>query len=199
MSPWLAELQRVIAAGGWVGWALVAISMLLWTTVVLRTLALRRGHRGPIASALTLLGRSGEPRGVIDRFVRRAGAALQQPGGCSHDLDRWTTHEIDRTHSYGAVLHALVAAAPLLGLLGTVGGMIETFGSMHAFAGGGHHSDQSVAGGISVALVTTQMGLAIGIPGLVAARLLDRLARTRQAELQAARALLAARFGTEAP
>ncbi len=199
MSALVEELRQVLLAGGWVGWALVAISMLLWTTVVLRAFALRRGHRGPIDAALGLLARSGEPRGVLDRFVRRAGAALQQPGGCNHDLDRWTTHEIDRTHSYGAVLHALVAAAPLLGLLGTVGGMIETFGSMHAFAGGGHHSDQSVAGGISVALVTTQMGLAIGIPGLVAARLLDRLARRRQAELQAARALLAARFGKEAP
>jgi antitoxin component of MazEF toxin-antitoxin module len=42
--------------------------------------------------ALGLLARSGEPRGVLDRFVRRAGAALQQPGGCNHDLDRWTTH-----------------------------------------------------------------------------------------------------------
>ncbi|MBK8234949.1 MAG: MotA/TolQ/ExbB proton channel family protein [Deltaproteobacteria bacterium] len=186
----LADARTVIAAGGWISWALVGISVMLWTIVVLRALELRRGVRGPLRDAL-LTSPTAAPRGVIDRFVQRAAAALARPGGCHHDLDRWTMHEIDRTESFGAVLNALVAAAPLLGLLGTVAGMIETFASMH---GSHHHSDESVAGGISIALVTTQLGLAIGIPGLIAARLLDRLAARRRRELQATRALLAARF-----
>lgn len=70
------------------------------------------------------------------------------------------------------MIRALVAAAPLLGLLGTVGGMIETFASLHRASAVG--TGGSVAGGIEVALVSTQLGLAIGIPGLVAAVILER-------------------------
>ncbi|MEC8423819.1 MAG: MotA/TolQ/ExbB proton channel family protein, partial [Myxococcota bacterium] len=61
---------------------------------------------------------------------------------------------------------------PLLGLLGTVTGMIETFrslGKMELFTQGG-----GVAGGIGEALLTTQMGLAVSVPGLIVGRLLDR-------------------------
>ena len=52
----------------------------------------------------------------------------------------------------------------------------------------------SPSGAGSVALITTQLGLVIGIPGLVAARLLDRVAAARRREIQGARALLAQSF-----
>ena len=71
-----------------------------------------------------------------------------------------------------------VAVAPLAGLLGTVTGMIETFrslGEMELFTQGG-----GIAGGIGEALLTTQMGLAVAVPGIVLGRLLDR----RQATLE---------------
>jgi biopolymer transport protein ExbB len=73
---------------------------------------------------------------------------------------------------------SVVMVAPLLGLLGTVTGMIETFaslGEMKLFTQGG-----GVAGGIGEALLTTQMGLAVSIPGVIVGRLLDR----RQAQLE---------------
>lgn len=75
---------------------------------------------------------------------------------------------------YRSALRVLVAIAPLLGLLGTVGGMVEMFSSLD---GRGFEDEASVAGGISTALVTTQLGLVIGAPGLVASRLLDRRER----------------------
>jgi len=81
----------------------------------------------------------------------------------------------DRAERHGALLHALAASATLLGLLGTVAGMVETFDAMQTstFHTG---SERSMASGISTALVSTQLGLVVGIPGMVAAVLLDRLA-----------------------
>ena len=70
------------------------------------------------------------------------------------------------------LVRSLVMIAPLLGLLGTVDGMIETFNSLGEMAlftqtGG-------IAGGISRALFTTQIGLAVSIPGLMFGRIIDR-------------------------
>jgi len=78
-----------------------------------------------------------------------------------------------------AVIAVLAAVAPLLGLLGTVLGMIETFEviSLH-----GTGNAKAMAGGISVALVTTQTGLLVAIPGLFLSGMLSRQAnrlRTR--------------------
>jgi hypothetical protein len=73
-------------------------------------------------------------------------------------LARWTT--------------TLVLLAPLVGLLGTVSGMVETFNALAGDAQAG----MSMAGGISRALITTQYGLLIAIPGTLASRALDRKA-----------------------
>lgn len=88
---------------------------------------------------------------------------------------------------HGAPLHALATIATLLGLLGTVAGMVETFDAMQTstFHVG---AERSMAGGISTALTSTQLGLVVGIPGLVAARLLDRMASRRVQSAEGARA-----------
>ena len=67
------------------------------------------------------------------------------------------------------VVGTAASVAPLLGLLGTVGGMIATFELIERHGAGdiGH-----LAGGISIALVTTYAGLVVGIPALVANRFL---------------------------
>ena len=66
---------------------------------------------------------------------------------------------------FSTMVKTIVIISPLLGLLGTVIGMIETFDSLAAMAlftqSGG------IAGGISQALISTQMGLAVAIPGLL--------------------------------
>lgn len=73
---------------------------------------------------------------------------------------------------YQVLVRTIVAITPLLGLLGTVGGMIETFDSlrdMELFSQTG-----GIAGGISQALVTTQFGLAVAIPCLLVNGYLNR-------------------------
>ena len=86
-------------------------------------------------------------------------------------------------HRHRVLIQSIAATAPLLGLLGTVSGMIETFDAlttMSLYRGSG-----GIAGGISEALISTQMGLAVAIPGLLAGKLLDRRQAAREAELDA--------------
>lgn len=159
------RVQAILQQGGWVSWALVAASVLLWTAITLRWSALLDPHG---------------PSGVVSAFVAEARDAR---------LGLAVLHERarDRLAQYRSVLRVLAAVAPLLGLLGTVGGMVEMFGSLH---GGSVGTESSVAGGISTALVTTQLGLVIGAPGLVASRLLERRELRLAAELDRARTLL---------
>lgn len=70
------------------------------------------------------------------------------------------------------LLKSFIAVAPLLGLLGTVGGMIETFSSlqtMELFKPSG-----GIASGISQALLTTQFGLIVAVPSLLCLKILDK-------------------------
>jgi biopolymer transport protein ExbB len=63
------------------------------------------------------------------------------------------------------VMRVCIAAAPLLGLLGTVTGMLSTFGALGA-GSGGDKTMAAVAKGISEALITTETGLVVALPGL---------------------------------
>lgn len=87
------------------------------------------------------------------------------------DTGRHVVHELER---YLNLLGTIAAVAPLLGLLGTVTGMVKIFAALSA---SGAVGDPAVlAGGISVALITTVGGLAVAIPSLVALRYLrDRV------------------------
>ena len=82
------------------------------------------------------------------------------------DAGRHVAHELER---YLALLGTIAAISPLLGLLGTVMGMIHTFRAITAVGVG----DPTVmAGGIAEALITTAAGLTIAVPALLAYRLL---------------------------
>lgn len=79
-------------------------------------------------------------------------------------------------------LGVLIAAAPLLGLLGTVAGMLVTFGGMAS--GAGSEPLDVISGGISKALVTTQAGLVIAVPAAFLFAQLKRATESTQLELQ---------------
>jgi biopolymer transport protein ExbB len=64
------------------------------------------------------------------------------------------------------VMKICVSAAPLLGLLGTVTGMLSTFGAL-ASGSGGEKTMEMVAKGISEALITTETGLVVALPGIL--------------------------------
>ena len=73
------------------------------------------------------------------------------------------------------------ASAPLLGLLGTVTGMIKTFTLITIFGTG---DAKSLSSGISEALVTTELGLIVAIPSLILHGLLSRMAKQKVGDLE---------------
>jgi len=79
-----------------------------------------------------------------------------------------------------SILQAFVSMAPLLGLLGTITGMIKTF---NVLANKDIYSSQLIADGISQALITTQFGLFIALPGIFGVTLLKRMTRHFQVQL----------------
>ncbi|MBQ4851842.1 MotA/TolQ/ExbB proton channel family protein [Pseudoalteromonas sp. MMG012] len=87
-----------------------------------------------------------------------------------------------RNEKYLGVITTCAAVAPLLGLLGTVSGMIHTFMMMNVFGSG----DASVvSGGISQALITTELGLIVAIPALIASALLNKKSKSFDIRLEA--------------
>ncbi len=82
-----------------------------------------------------------------------------------------------------AFIALTAAAAPLLGLLGTVTGMIQTFKAITVFGTG---DPATLADGISVALITTEYGLIVAIPCLLAQALLSRIAKGKLGEMEQA-------------
>jgi len=87
-------------------------------------------------------------------------------------------HKVER---FMNVVSVTAAIAPLLGLLGTVSGMISTFKMMTIFGTG---DASTVSGGISIALITTELGLIVAIPSLIASALLSRKIKTYLHDLE---------------
>lgn len=119
-----------------------------------------------------------------------AGGTLVQAGVQHVDEKRGTLEEIlyekilavrPRLERFLPFIALTAAAAPLLGLLGTVTGMIKTFNLITIFGTG---DAKSLSSGISEALVTTELGLVVAIPALILHGLLSRMARQKIGEME---------------
>ena len=184
-------LLDFILNGGGVMLPLAGVGLALWGLLGLRLQILRKGYRGSQQARLNHWhalhreggGTEGPPSGVVD-FVLSKGShlSINYQADCALGPRRPDYFEgsflliikqAERSlRRYRSGIRLLCQVAPLLGLLGTVAGMIETFSSLTgllALAGEG-----TMAGGISKALISTQMGLLVAVPGVVAGRLLDR-------------------------
>jgi biopolymer transport protein ExbB len=172
--------------GGWVMWPLAGVCLVMWTLIVERWLVLRVRQRGDLDVAGTLAVCRGEqepPRSQALRASLAASFAAARTGRARLDREilaqvaRPLEQDLDVRH---AAIAVLASVAPLLGLLGTVLGMIETF---HVISDVGTGNARALAGGISVALVTTQTGLLVAIPGLLVASRLRGRAQTLRVRL----------------
>jgi biopolymer transport protein ExbB len=110
--------------------------------------------------------------GAIATLVRTVLSLPQQNHDTSTAFDEGSDRIMGQLRRDIVVLAALTTIAPLLGLLGTVVGMIETFDAVSATSG---ETATRVASGVSSALITTQVGLAIAIPGFFGIARLRRL------------------------
>ncbi len=173
------RMEAYIDAGGIAMVPLAAVSLVMWLLIVERALFFRRLHRKnmPLAKALDHIrdNRLPDPniyRGAVSLLVAR----FLQRRSNDRLLDRFILDETVLTlnrslNDHLALIGALAAIAPLLGLLGTVTGMIGTFDILSTFGTG---NAKGMAGGISEALITTQTGLLVAIPGLYMKGFLER-------------------------
>lgn len=164
-----------LSLGGWVMWAILAVAVVLGWALGRRFALLRRGSDKNVRVLLRRAeeGRSNPPNGVVDVAIQR-GLALKRaakPNLRRHLDEAFFDLETDLKR-HAILVTTLVLIAPLLGLLGTVSGMIVTFDSLADMAL--FTQDGGIAAGISTALFTTQMGLVVAVPGMIAKGVLDR-------------------------
>ena len=182
------QIMGYVSDGGWVMGPLVIATFVLWCVLGWRIVSVRRGSRRTLRALwrdrASVLGRAG----VVPEAIAIASWAIAQRGvDVRGIMDEHLAPIEDRLERGASLVRSIVMVAPLTGLLGTVGGMIETFDSLADMAlftqSGG------IAGGISQALITTQMGLAIAIPGLIIGRILERRGHKLSEEIEEIKAL----------
>lgn len=157
--------------GGAIMAPLLMVSIIMWTLIIKKSLFLRRmrikNMPRSMAAHLVQTNKFPDPKKykgatavLVAEFLRRRAV---KPG-----VDRFVIDETVLAMGAGfdrhlAAIGVLASIAPLLGLLGTVLGMITTFDTISVYGTG---NAQAMAGGISEALITTQTGLLVAIPGL---------------------------------
>lgn len=168
-------LLEYFKLGGLVMGPLVFVAVALWYALIFRLLTIRSSKMNPRelirkARKDDLHTRSSSARAA--RFAVDTSEQVKSHRQLKSIINEEFAVVKSQLRRHKRLVRSLVAVAPLLGLLGTVDGMIETFDSladMELFSQSG-----GIAGGISKALFTTQMGLAISIPGLLMGRMLEQ-------------------------
>jgi biopolymer transport protein ExbB len=169
-------LFAIIQAAGWPIWFLLLASVIAVALIIERAVSLRTGNIVPptlFEQVVAVYRRQGVSDEVLEKLAKdsplgtvlAAGLrnhkssryvmkeAIEEAGrGVAHDLERFLT-----------TLGTIATAAPLLGLFGTVIGMIEIFGSQSPTG----TNPQQLAHGISIALYNTAFGIGIAIPALI--------------------------------
>ncbi|GJM23135.1 MAG: hypothetical protein DHS20C15_30500 [Planctomycetota bacterium] len=173
MDAWLEQAlqswddaRRIWSEGGWamiaigvISFAMFAMGLHLWFQ--LRKKAFRSL---PEATWRHWIDHPEERRGRIGELLDfvTGGVSLKQTTFFFRQLRSTETPPLERDLR---VMKICVSAAPLVGLLGTVTGMLTTFGAL-ASGSGGDQTMGMIAAGISEALITTETGLVIALPGL---------------------------------
>jgi biopolymer transport protein ExbB len=193
MVEWLQTGLQYWRACQALGIVLAAACFAIWF-YFWRSRALLRGMLAATTTFVkklpeTLRGSPAAPQdrygAFLHRLLARMLADMRAGSALTAAFDTRVDLVMTRVRRDLVVLAALTTAAPLLGLLGTVLGMIDTF---RAVGGGG--VTERMAGGISQALITTQFGLVIAIPGLFGMARLNRLLMHLQAQLAMCRTRL---------
>jgi biopolymer transport protein ExbB len=141
------SLQQFFSIGGLTLWGILLATIVLWTLIIERYVFLYTSYSGYVQELLATWQARTDRRSWYARQLRRMDIAE-----VSYQLRRSLP-----------MIRALTASLPLLGLLGTVNGMIHTFTVMRLFGTG---NANGLANGISEALVTTMAGLVCALPGL---------------------------------
>lgn len=169
----------LIEAAGWPIWPLIIASILSLAIIFERAYTLRRNQivpptlleltlgslrkEGANAEMLRALAEDSPLGRVLAAGIRNSSSSREVMKESLEESGRAVAHDLAR---YLTTLGTIASVAPLLGLLGTVIGMVEIFGSQTPTGG----NPAVLAHGISVALYNTAFGLMVAIPSMIAYR-----------------------------
>lgn len=187
-------LIGIIDSGGPIGWIIVILGGLAVLLVLIRAHLLRTNSAntqqlteqilGELASGdLEVAKKSCEDNSsaigrVLHYTLRHLKDDRDHMEGIVYEAILQESSPLDR---FGTAILVIASVAPLLGLLGTVTGMIETFDMITEFGTG---DPKLLSDGISIALVTTQLGLIVAIPALMLGSLLSSWARNIKRDME---------------
>ncbi|TFV98612.1 MotA/TolQ/ExbB proton channel family protein [Oxalobacteraceae bacterium OM1] len=169
-------MLAIIQQAGWPIWLLLVSSIIALALIIERLLYLRRNrilprnlldevvrvyHNGKVSTEVIGNLEHNSPLGrVLAAGLRNVDAPRDAMKESIEEAGRGTAHDLER---FLTTLGTIATLAPLMGLFGTVVGMIEIFGAQNAVGA----NPAQLAHGISVALYNTGFGLAIAMPTLV--------------------------------
>ena len=176
----------ILQAAGWPIYPLLLCSVIALALIIERVLSLRPARVAPprLVDEVISVTRATLPsqdvitklsdNSTLGRVLAHGLQAATDPRpseqhvrGALESAGRQAMYQLERNLS---ALGTIAAAAPLLGLLGTVIGMIEIFGASGGAGSGAGADPQQLAHGISIALYNTAFGLMVAIPSLIAYR-----------------------------
>ena len=173
MKEALDQILHTWTTGGWVMAALALVALITYTSAATLLLALHR--RGLTKVSDSILSRwvaipgdaPADWRSLLE-YTQQDVQTLREIEGRFREVEAAQVPDFDRRLAF---LNIMVVSSPLFGLLGTVLGMLLTF---KAIGVGGSSTSDIIARGISEALVATQAGMMVAIPGLVLAHIAKR-------------------------
>jgi biopolymer transport protein ExbB len=171
-----------VEEGGEIAWILLGLGVLSIFLIVARIVLLwlaAQGKSALVGRAMTLLqhNRKSEALSYCEKnkspFTRVLAAIIRNADANPEHMDDVISesllHESSTLNRFGAAIVVIASVAPLIGLLGTVTGMIATFGLITEHGTG---DPRLLSSGIAIALVTTELGLVVAIPSGLAGSLL---------------------------
>lgn len=166
----------IIRAAGWPIWPLLLVSVIAVALIIERAITLRRTKivpAGLLESVITDYRKNGVSAEMLGRLVNHSPLGRIFAAGMRNvkstrevmkeaieEAGRGVTHELER---FLTTLGTIASISPLMGLFGTVVGMIEIFGSQSPSGS----NPMQLAHGISIALYNTGFGLVIAIPAMI--------------------------------
>jgi biopolymer transport protein ExbB len=182
-----------IRAGGLIVWPILALAALGLIIVFERLITIARLEKGRGAMDEIVAAAAGGDFAAADKRaadaggsggrVLAAGLSERARGVAAVDdaLSESLIRESARFHRFLPIIRVIAAVSPLLGLLGTVTGMISTFDAITTYGTG---DPKLLSGGISEALITTELGLIVAIPFLFVHNILAGRVQRNVSELE---------------
>jgi biopolymer transport protein ExbB len=203
-------MMYYMQSGGIIMWFIAGLSVIAFAVVAERLIFFHKAWTDPekLEEKVAVSLSNGDIEGAKTTAVgsgsslnRLFAAALDNWGIGREDMkelaEQQVRREVYRWQKHLSILEVIGKTAPLLGLLGTVLGMVEMFSSLHA---GGEISAAAVTGGIWKALFTTVAGLIVAIPTIfMHGYLVSKIDSAEETLNRGADFLIRARFAKENP